>query len=265
MDLSEIERAFIGLKRQAMGMYPDRAGTALSGVFVDVYALTQACLLNDASAERVSYLVGEVAGIVDHTMSVLPEAIQPDAKIACKKGCAHCCSIRVTTTPPEALAIAAHLRSLDGGAGGLSDKFRAYEAKSELSADERLYQVLECPFLSRDLCTIYAHRPKACRSYHSYDVLRCIADKRDPRALVGVPQDPMRHELGSTVFDAMGEACQALGLEFYSLELVPAVRIALEEPDAASRWLAREKVFASAHRPELIALSLAATESMNEG
>jgi Fe-S-cluster containining protein len=185
------------------------------------------------------------------------------ATLACKKGCSHCCSMRVTTNPPEALAIAEHLRSRDGGVQDVVERLRAYDAMTEVSPDERLFQIMDCPFLAQDLCTVYSHRPKTCRSYHSFDVLRCIADKRDPRAMAGVPQDPMRRDLGDAVFDAMGEACETLGLEFRLLELVPALLIALETPDAARRWLSGERVFSGAHNPDLIARSLAATDRMN--
>ena len=109
----------------------------------------------------------------------------PSGAVACKAGCDHCCHQPVGLTPPEALAIAFHLRQtlasteLTTVAARLAQ--RAQETRG-LSSAERFSPEQPCPFLERGKCSIYEVRPLACRGMNSLDAEECETRLRDPDA-----------------------------------------------------------------------------------
>lgn len=108
--------------------------------------------------------------------------------ISCRKGCAACCRMLVPVAPPEAFLLreavqrmpadqrtrivtkldAARARLLRAG---LLERLREVtESDRQWSDDEaeplnRAYYALRlpCPFLEEEVCSIYEHRPAACR------------------------------------------------------------------------------------------------------
>ena len=60
------------------------------------------------------------------------------------------------------------------------------------------------------------------------------------------PGHALSYELASAVLAGLGRACLDQGLDGHPLELVAALRIALERPNAEERWLARLPVFSQA-------------------
>lgn len=117
------------------------------------------------------------------------EALQRDGRsVSCRQGCAACCRRLISLSAPEAFPLRdavhrwpeadrARLRkrldrtvaALEGA--GLRSKLQALtEASRPISDDElepltRTYAALRlpCPFLEAERCTIYEHRPSACR------------------------------------------------------------------------------------------------------
>jgi Fe-S-cluster containining protein len=76
--------------------------------------------------------------------------------MVCQKGCSHCCHISVDITSLEARYIQTNLgiNVVDG------------KSTSDNSGKARI----PCSFLSGEgICTIYEHRPYACRTYHAID------------------------------------------------------------------------------------------------
>ena len=78
-------------------------------------------------------------------------------QVACRNGCSHCCHIRVDLAPTEA--------DLLGHSIG-----RRPEAPSaaQLQTFEPGYH-RPCPFLKDNTCTVYDHRPLACRVHVNFD------------------------------------------------------------------------------------------------
>ena len=173
----------------------------------------------------------------------------PAGAVACKDGCDHCCYQSVGVTPPEALAIAAHLRrsltesELAGVALHISS---CHERTRDLAAEERFSPEFPCPFLQAGSCSIYEVRPLSCRGMNSLDASECSARLRDPEARAAFVEngegghsfmEPIRgfHAVSAGMQLALGEL---YGLDMRPLELTAAMQLLLNGPDTlASEWL----------------------------
>jgi Putative zinc- or iron-chelating domain len=174
----------------------------------------------------------------------------PPLPIACKKGCSACCVSKVLVTAPEAIRLAAHLRrTLDEAAlARVVDRVRAADAKTRgLSREKRLTARVPCPLLAEDgSCSVHAVRPLLCAGWTSLDAAACDRYFADPSGQPSAPAYAIGYELTSAVLAGLAGACADAGLDGSLLELVAALRIALDRPGAAERWAARLPVFAMA-------------------
>lgn len=111
----------------------------------------------------------------------LHERFCADLTLACRKGCAPCCTANVTLTTLEATAIRRHweacgqtmpLERLQRAAGRprfqpvmTTNQFAAICAGGGEPPDEAADpQVDACPLLENDICTVYTARPFGCRA-----------------------------------------------------------------------------------------------------
>ena len=79
--------------------------------------------------------------------------------VACGKGCSHCCHMNIKLTSTEAERLGAQIGRVP------------LKITSTVQADEKAYNGTPCPFLAIDhSCSIYAHRPLACRTHASFEV-----------------------------------------------------------------------------------------------
>lgn len=177
----------------------------------------------------------------------------PPSQVACSKGCSACCVSKVVAVAPEVLRIAAHLRgALDPEAfAALLDRVRAADERTRgLSRRERARAGVPCPLLVDDACSVHEVRPLLCRGWTSLDAEGCARHFADPD---GAPV-PARHapgyELASAVLAGLGRAALDAGRDGALLELVAALRIAMERPSAGERWEARLSVFSTARDGE---------------
>lgn len=110
------------------------------------------------------------------------------ASISCKKGCAACCRMMIPLSPPEAFALHDYLNGLPSAErtrfmeriDGTTEALRRADlldplvelanttkplSDSDMDALNHAYYALRlpCPFLEAEHCTIYEHRPSACR------------------------------------------------------------------------------------------------------
>ncbi len=103
--------------------------------------------------------------------SAVVEPLVADA--ACRKGCAHCCHIPAAITSAEARLLAEvsgkfiakpklaiSIQALQDGDGSA---LAQVEAMAQVPAGK------SCPFLANGSCSVYAHRPVACRVHLSLD------------------------------------------------------------------------------------------------
>lgn len=214
----------------------------------------RAVLRAEPSAERAVELARNVMDATSRLAQALL-AQAPDGAVACRAGCDHCCHQPVGLTPPEALAIAAHLRQalapdeLSLLAGRLAQRVRETRG---LSSAERFSPEHPCPFLEHGRCSIYEVRPLACRGMNSLDAEECKTRLRDPDARAAFLargaggrsfMEPIR------AFRAISAGLQLslselYGLDMRPLELTLALDLLLNGPESvATDWLSGKHAF----------------------
>ncbi|WP_437283994.1 YkgJ family cysteine cluster protein [Sorangium sp. So ce406] len=178
----------------------------------------------------------------------------PGRPIACRAGCATCCVSKVLVLAPEVLRIAAHLRATRPAAelAALEERVRAADAATRgLTRLERAEARVPCPLLDeRGACSIHAVRPIVCAGWNSLDAAACERHFAAPAAVPTAPMHRPSYEVANAVLAGLGWAAKEQGLDAAPLELIAALRIALERPNAGERWLARLPVFAAARDAE---------------
>ncbi len=163
-----------------------------------------------------------------------------DARPACARGCSHCCHQRVEVTAAEVFLLARALRARpDTG----RDARVAKTAMAVEGLDGPAYhrEQVRCALLGEDgACTVYAARPIACRRHHSTDAAVCAAVHEDPALDVRIPMaHSLKWNVSSLVLGWLEGSAHA-GRPPHHYELHGALRIALREADAESRFVAGE-------------------------
>jgi len=191
----------------------------------------------------------------------------------CSRGCAACCTLRVTATAPEVLAVARFLRAVDPALRqrgiDLIGQVRAADAVTAgLDESERVGLRQRCAFIARGVCVIYRVRPLACRGHASHDRKAC-ADAVAGRAQA-VPYSQAHHLVRSLVQNAMQSALRDAQLSWANYELNRALCVAFDRAEALdpiepargqqrleAAWLAGEDVLAGAELNEVDAEEMA--------
>lgn len=118
---------------------------------------------------------------------------------SCSKGCSHCCRQEVLTPPPEAGAIASHLRRLDVQSrnairerteGWLEWYENTFPMLLERGVERaRAFYELgpQCLFLEEDACQIYPVRPPVCRTHFVSSHPDTCRPLNDPQAAMEEP------------------------------------------------------------------------------
>lgn len=81
--------------------------------------------------------------------------------VACKRGCSHCCHIRVAISDAEAHYIGQKIGVKPVAASQAAKKMKDMKAYS--------YET-PCTFLENGECSIYENRPTVCRTHASFDI-----------------------------------------------------------------------------------------------
>jgi Fe-S-cluster containining protein len=124
--------------------------------------------------------------------------IQEDPAAAptdCKDGCAHCCSLPVMITVPEADLLAEAIEQGPRREELVRRLVGSHAEIAGLSAEEIALRGVPCPLLDgssgRGSCAVYEARPLACRTYTSYDVSICQAHAENPTIERTSPARPL--------------------------------------------------------------------------
>jgi hypothetical protein len=175
-----------------------------------------------------------------------------DHKIECAKGCGFCCHLRVSAMAPEVFHVANFVRrQFPGELDRVIDQVRAADGNSRgLSSRDRPLRKFPCGLLVANACSVYVARPSACRGLTSISVKTCERGYNGEEVEVQTPA--VWTEIRQAHNQAMWAALSAAGLPAESYELNHAMLVALETPDAESRWLKGEDVFAHVSSDRLL-------------
>jgi hypothetical protein len=216
-------------------------------------AIAGAVLSAGRSVEGLHEVVDDLAALGDEYMSRSPTNA---ALLACKKGCSTCCSRPVVTTAPSVVRLAAWLRErLTPEA--LSEVQRRVATIDDATRGRMLTPrgrpPNPCALLVDGACSVYPVRPFVCRAWNALDVEEC------KRALsndaIQMRFDLYQRTTFAAVEDGVRLALEDAGLDNVDLELMAALRVALERPNVGEEWLSGQPVFAGceAQLPEATA------------
>lgn len=168
-----------------------------------------------------------------------------DIPVACKKGCSHCCHIRVSASAPEILFTAKIIRQRGAGLAARVEAAHLHTKDYDIQARAR--HPHPCPLLENDACSIYELRPLTCRFAASADAAICA---RSYRNLSGenIPT-PLLNLRGSNAYAvAVAAALKRAGLPYHAYELNAGLARALANDNAEAAWLAGEDIFSDVAR-----------------
>jgi Fe-S-cluster containining protein len=185
--------------------------------------------------------------IFDVTERSMTRSFPPKEPVVCAKGCAYCCHLLFFSDAPTVFLIADEVsRNLPPDkVEALIERLVEFE---EMEFGLRMVPRPPCPLLMENLCQAYDVRPLVCRAQNSLRLSECEEKFRGERRLV------VAHDIPATLWGAIAEGISAglaeagFGADT-SLEFTMALRIALETPAAAERWLAGDPIFVPA-RPD---------------
>ena len=193
---------------------------------------------------RASDLVEEVYRVADN---MLDGCLKTGPKPPCKKGCFWCCYMQVRAMPLEVLRIVDFLHSSlrPKELSELQQRLAATdETTREMDSYQRVCAKMVCPLLVDGECSVYPLRPITCRVYHSLNLADCETPLDDENRSVMIRPDISGSSMGISA--GLTEGLRTVGLQTRLLELVAGLRIAMENPELATRWLAGEPAFAGA-------------------
>lgn len=224
---------------------PFLGGTALRDwAATTAEQLAQKRLAGKRTGDTAGLLAKEMEAAAMHAMLPLLEAGDLDRIVACPEAGQG----RVGVTPPEAIAIAAHIRKNKSRA----DQKRIYDlavvnAKKIASRSSDDSTPHPCALQGPDhVCCTFALRPLRCRPLHATSIAKEASQRpaSPPQPQPGAPGAPRHEEIVAEGIEAgMTRALKSAGLDANIYELNSAVATALEIPDAAERWARGDDVF----------------------
>lgn len=162
--------------------------------------------------------------------------------LACAPGCNHCCRTPVAVVAAEAVLLA-HVVA------------RTFSPDDRLALEQRMadYRTARrdgarnplCPLNVDGNCKVYEFRPYNCRMFHSFDADACERLIIDGEPNTRIPIDRIRKQFDGLIVASASVAFDALKLDTRTLELIPALEIALAADDRCRRLAAGDDLFAA--------------------
>ena len=227
---------------QSQPPLPSAAELLQRAVSSDARGVVARVLAEGPSADRLHELVDRAADVGAAYMERSPTN---PSLLACKKGCSTCCSRPVVATAPSVLRLATWLRARlrPEQLGELLRRVAAIDDVTHgktMTPKER--PPTPCALLVDGACSAYEVRPFVCRAWNAVDAEDC------KRALskdgLEMRFDLYQRTTYASVEQGVKSALSDAGLDGADLELMAALRVALEREDASRAWLAGEPVFA---------------------
>ena len=219
---------------------------------VDEHGGLDAAAVTEVAENAQACLTGYVATV--------PEKVKAPP-VACREGCAWCCSLPVSVWPLELFALASwlHEHRTQEELAGLAERLRAAVAEGDRqrAAAPASVRRVPCALLQGERCGVYPVRPAACVGWNSLDAVPCEAyAKGDDEAKCDV--DPLRMFTARAVPEAAAAALMRRGGPRFDADHcgpggtvdLPAGLLAVIErgPGAVEEWLAGGGFLAEAAR-----------------
>lgn len=157
-------------------------------------------------------------------------------RVECRRGCHHCCNLRVEVLPPEAFLIANHVKSLPiKQREPLVSKLREHA----IYAKDKTFHAYNkaCAFLSESgECQIYSVRPHKCRSNISTNVKACISTRNAEE----VQEIKYLHDV---ITNETVNKYKSKGCVMHPTELTQGVLAALDNEDLPEKWANGAQVY----------------------
>lgn len=185
----------------------------------------------------------------DELATNLVEELAGSETVACRAGCAWCCSTTVvSTSAAEVVRIATRLQETRSTTEIRLLVARLRQRAERITAmdpERRRRARLPCALLVDNRCSVYDLRPLSCMGWTSSDAAACESSYRSGWERQ-IPNGPRHLGIVVGVREGLHQALETRRLEAGYLDLTRALLIALTEPDATTRWLQGEAVFAEA-------------------
>jgi len=163
--------------------------------------------------------------------------------IECKKGCSHCCQLRVVVFPHEAISIYFYLNKIlnKQKIKDIKEKInKQFAIVKPLSEHEHFIQNIECPLLEDNKCLVYPVRPIACAGYHSASEEACKHSNEHPEIVGnengGIPQIVAISEAQSVQNTVALEVLRKNRDDSEQYELIKALHHIFKAPSLIQTW-----------------------------
>lgn len=237
----------------------DKAGPldffkALHGAFSETLAARK------GREDLIDGLLAQAFGSFEGNVEIQAEGMPA---VACHKGCATCCTLRVTATAPEIFMVARAVRvvsaTLKQRTGiDLIQRLAATDQQTRgLGEAERVALRCQCPFIVEGMCVIYPVRTLACRGHAAYDQEDCVRAAAGELASIAFSGPHLT--VRGLVQNAMQSALRDAGYAFGLYEFNRALSMALADESLLAQWLAGVDVFAAALTTEVSLAEMAST------
>jgi len=182
---------------------------------------------------------------IDQTLADTPAKVA--ATIACRAGCAHCCSVAVEVQAHEVFFAAEYIQinSSPAELAGVIARTAAHRTRVVgLASDERARLMQPCALLNNGQCSIYEGRPEACRAHHTNDAGVCAAHAADPLVDLEKVYIPALRSRLFAVMLGMDAAIEAEGFDDRAYDFGSALHEALTNSLCRVLWLRHQPAFA---------------------
>jgi hypothetical protein len=167
-----------------------------------------------------------------------------EVRVACFRGCSHCCNQWVEASAPEVFFAVGTMTSSQR-TGAVEAVAAACKQTAGLPFETRQTMLTPCPLLEGDECGLYLGRPLACRTAVSTDADICYRAFRLFSG-EGIPFPAAWHGLRQGYTVALEGALLRAGLAHRYREWNESLRLALADPQSEAQWLSGSDVFAGA-------------------
>ena len=236
-----MDRLDISIRRELLKEDAQYIGRAFDIFAVDARAIQantrhMALLLRDAAVkDRASQAAAFAAALLDANM-----AQHLKEKVACARGCYYCCGTYVSASLPEIFRLA---RAVQGNAPTAALIGTAAARARAMPQLQREVTRVMCPIMQEGACSQYAARPLVCRAVLSVSLESCLNIFQ--RGVNDTFKSPVSLGALRSYLVVMVRASLVLaGLPYQNYELIHALEIAVNSPDAEERWLEGEPLFA---------------------